>query len=238
MTPTQIESLIQAEATKNGLRPELFRSMLNQESRLNPNAVNAASGASGIAQFMPATAKWLKIDPMKPEQAIPASAKYLKGLIDKFGGSEKSGLQAYNWGEGNLQKYLAKGSKGMMPKETQDYTVAILGNANGGRTSAPSGQADPRRFAQATPSTDTHLPIAQINTAQGPRLVAPSNAEEADWFQQIAGGNHTLGMEQNLTMALAQLLPAKEMLDSKNMFDKTEHPHQLDPLIDDLLARA
>ena len=42
-----------------GIRPEWLENVMWIESRLNPQAVNKISGATGLIQFMPATAKAL-----------------------------------------------------------------------------------------------------------------------------------------------------------------------------------
>jgi soluble lytic murein transglycosylase-like protein len=77
------------------------------------------AGAEGIAQFMPRTARMLKIDPLNPEQAIDAQAKYLRMNYDRFGTWRKA-LMAYNWGSGNLIK------KRKIPKSVQRYAEFCL----------------------------------------------------------------------------------------------------------------
>jgi hypothetical protein len=124
-TPQEIESLIQQSASHFNIDPNLFRRMLQSESGLNPSIVNQRSGAAGIAQFMPGTAKMFGIDPMDPGQAIPASAAYLRQHLNQFGGDYKSALAAYNWGPGNVQKYGLQAA----PPETQGYVSKVTGGA-------------------------------------------------------------------------------------------------------------
>lgn len=73
-----------ASATKYGVPPSIFKSLINSESSFDPYAYNA-SGASGIAQFMPSTAKGMNIDPFNPMQALDASAQYLSSNYKKYG---------------------------------------------------------------------------------------------------------------------------------------------------------
>lgn len=120
------EAISQAEA-KYGLPEGLLARTLYEESRFRPEiidgTVRSSAGAIGIAQFMPATAREAGIDPADPHQAIPAAARYLRGLFDRFG-SWAEALAAYNWGQGNVQR------KGLdaAPAETKRYTSAILGD--------------------------------------------------------------------------------------------------------------
>lgn len=122
-TPKQYASLVMESAKKHGVPERLLSALLQQESGFNPNAQSPV-GAMGIAQFMPATAKGLGIDPLDPLQAIPAAAQYLKRSFDKFGSWELA-LAAYNAGGGAVGKY-----GGIPPyPETQNYVKSIMGAA-------------------------------------------------------------------------------------------------------------
>ncbi len=97
------------------------------ESRFDPTARSPA-GALGIMQFMPATARDMGIDPLDPAQAIPAGARYLAQMYRIFGTWELA-LKAYNWGPGNVRKWLAAGRVGE-PTETARYSREILADLN------------------------------------------------------------------------------------------------------------
>ena len=123
-TPEEYKKLIEKAAEDHGISTATLSALLQKESNFNPNAVNPNSGASGIAQFMPETAKSLGIDPFNVEEAIDGTAKYLSSLIKRFGSVEK-GLAAYNAGPGNVEKY-----EGIPPfEETQNYVKDILGKS-------------------------------------------------------------------------------------------------------------
>jgi len=48
-------------------------------------------------------------------------SKYLKQLLDKYDGDLDHALAAYNWGQGNVDRYgLEK-----MPEETRNYLAKI-----------------------------------------------------------------------------------------------------------------
>lgn len=125
-TPKKFAGLIQQSAKQYGVPERLLSSLLHQESGFNPNAKSPV-GALGIAQFMPGTAAGLGIDPLDPNQAIPAAAQYLKRSFDKFGSWELA-LAAYNAGGGAVGKY-----GGIPPyPETQNYVRNIMSMARGG----------------------------------------------------------------------------------------------------------
>lgn len=110
-------AVARADAKKYHIDPLVFEWKIWQESGYNPNAVSRA-GAIGIAQFMPATAAGMGIDPHDPEQALDASARLDAGHIKQYakkalqlakhygGPSARYGyalaLAAYNAGTGSL----------------------------------------------------------------------------------------------------------------------------------------
>jgi hypothetical protein len=122
---TAYADTISAAEARYGLPDSLLARVLYQESRYRPDVISGATtspaGALGIAQFMPATARDLGIDPLNPSQAIDGAGRYLKQLFDQFGDWGKA-LAAYNWGPGNVAK------KGMdaAPAETRAYVAYIL----------------------------------------------------------------------------------------------------------------
>lgn len=119
------ETLTQA-ANHHGLPVPFFIRLLFQESRFDPGAVSNA-GAQGVAQFMPGTASELGVDnPFDPLQAIPASARLLRNLFEKFGNLGLAAA-AYNAGPGRIEKWLTK--KGKLPEETQGYVKIITGRS-------------------------------------------------------------------------------------------------------------
>ena len=91
------------------------------ESNYNSNAVSR-SGASGVMQLMPATARGLGVtDVFDAKQNINGGAKYLASLYKKYDGDLELTLAGYNAGPGNVAKY-----GGIPPfKETQNYIVKV-----------------------------------------------------------------------------------------------------------------
>lgn len=121
------QHLFEAAGAKYGFNPNLLAAIAKTESNFNPSAVSSV-GATGLMQFMPATAASLGVDPKDPAQAVDGAAKYLRQQYDRFGSVELA-LAAYNAGPGNVSKY-----GGVPPfTETRNYVskvTTLLGGAS------------------------------------------------------------------------------------------------------------
>ena len=122
VTKAEIDSLIDKYSSKNGLDKDFVSALVKQESGFNPNATSKC-GAMGLMQLMPATAQGLGVsNAYDAEQNIAGGTKYLKSMIDRFGGDEKLALAAYNAGPNAVKKY-----GGIPPyQETQNYVKNVL----------------------------------------------------------------------------------------------------------------
>lgn len=119
-------------AIANGVDPNIFEAQIQQESGFDPNALNQGSGASGIAQLMPATAAQPgyginPADPSDPTDSLRFAAQYMKAMLTQTGGDYRRALAAYNAGPGNE----ASGAAANFP-ETQNYVNSILSASGGG----------------------------------------------------------------------------------------------------------
>ena len=110
------------------------------ESAINPNAVSRV-GATGLWQFMPATAKGLgmEINSLVDERRDPRTssrnaARYLKQLHSIYDDWSLA-IAAYNCGPGNVNKALRRAGGGKkdfwqiynyLPKETRGYVPAFI----------------------------------------------------------------------------------------------------------------
>jgi soluble lytic murein transglycosylase-like protein len=92
------------------------------ESRWHTHAVSSA-GAIGLGQLMPGTAARLGVNPRDPKQNISGAARYLRGLMQRFGTKRYSLVfAAYNAGPKAVKEY-----GGIPPfDETQTYVVRVL----------------------------------------------------------------------------------------------------------------
>ena len=121
------------KATKYGLLPTVFERQIEAESGFNPKAISS-SGAQGIAQIMPGTARGWGVNANDPVASLDAAAKNMSGYIKTYlGGVRPSdetdpaklraayekGLRAYNAGPGAVDA-----SKGYA--ETNRYVQKII----------------------------------------------------------------------------------------------------------------
>ena len=117
-----IEQKVQKAAEKYNLPPALITAVIRAESNFDAQAVSSA-GAQGLMQLMPATAEELGVkDPFDIEQNIEGGTKYLRQMLDRFEGSLRKALAAYNAGPGIVKKY---GDRVPYP-ETRRYVQRVL----------------------------------------------------------------------------------------------------------------
>ncbi len=120
--PAQIDSLVSQNATTWQVDPALLKAVIANESGFNANATSK-TGAQGLMQLMPATAASLGVrDAYDPVQNVAGGARYLRGLLDRFGGDTRLAVAAYNAGPGAVERY------GDIPpySETRNYVQNVL----------------------------------------------------------------------------------------------------------------
>lgn len=162
----------------------LINRIVKQESGGNPNAVSPA-GARGLMQTMPGTERdpgfgIAPLDPKKDPNAerFRIGKQYIGALLKKYSGNTAHALAAYNWGPGNVDKWLRKGADpNKLPRETRNYVKNIMGGVDQYNATYRTG---------TTPPTPTVQPLGSFGEAMratfgSGEALTPSPAPEPSW---------------------------------------------------------
>jgi soluble lytic murein transglycosylase len=130
--PLDYQAIVRGHARNYRLDPALLAAVIYQESKFRPHA-RSKSGAIGLMQLLPATAKGIAIhtggsrfrvsDLDDPEINVRYGAWYLRHLLDKYG-DERTALAAYNAGQENVDTWRREG-KGIAFAETRHYVRRV-----------------------------------------------------------------------------------------------------------------
>jgi peptidoglycan lytic transglycosylase len=130
--PLRYEEIVQGHARNYRLEPALLAAVIYQESKFKSGA-RSDRGAVGLMQLLPETAKGIATrtggakfrvsDLYDPEINVRYGAWYLRHLLDKYG-SERLALAAYNAGQANLDRWLAR-QQGVQFEETRDFVDRV-----------------------------------------------------------------------------------------------------------------
>ena len=139
-------------AAQHELPAALIHSVIKVESNYNPWAVSP-KGALGLMQLIPATARRFGVsDAFDPVENIRGGAKYLKYLLDLYGGDYALTLAAYNAGEAAVARY---GDVPPFP-ETRSYVKLVGDRLAAGRAASPGAlparAGEPAALVAAGPS--------------------------------------------------------------------------------------
>ncbi len=121
IAPNNLTEALRQSAARHAISPALLEAVVWQESRWRTGAISP-KGAIGLAQLMPATAQALGVNPHDPIANLDAGARYLRMMLDRFGGNLENALAAYNAGPARVQR------AGGIPaiRETQNYVASIM----------------------------------------------------------------------------------------------------------------
>jgi soluble lytic murein transglycosylase-like protein len=95
--PSEFRRAFVSAARETGVPLSLLVAVAYEESAMDPGARSGA-GAQGLLQLMPATAQELEADAAVPTENVRAGARYLRRMLDRFGGDVDLALAAYNAG--------------------------------------------------------------------------------------------------------------------------------------------
>ncbi len=119
---SDFDRFIVESGKRNSVDPLLLYSIMHQESSFKARALSH-KGARGLMQLIPPTASRFGVTNIwDPKQNIEGGARYMRFLLDLFGGDVRLALAGYNAGEGAVMKY---GYKVPPYSETQEYVRRI-----------------------------------------------------------------------------------------------------------------
>ncbi len=115
--PLRHEDIIRQQARDKNLDPALIAAVIYAESKFRDDQTSPA-GAEGLMQITPATARDIARrsggvsfrleDLSNPQVNISYGSYQLRYLIDHYGGNDVLAIAAYNAGEGNVDRWLAR----------------------------------------------------------------------------------------------------------------------------------
>ena len=114
--PSTIAESLHRQAVAHGLDPALVKALAWQESGWAQN-VSSSSGAVGVMQVMPSTAKWVNqvlgghsLDIRVADDNVHLGVMYLRHLLATMP-NERKALAAYYAGPGNVGRRLSPGQR-------------------------------------------------------------------------------------------------------------------------------
>jgi hypothetical protein len=122
-----VDSYIIDSSRRYAIDPLLIYSQMHQESTFKSRAMSP-KGARGLMQLMPGTARRFGVENIwDAKQNIEGGVKYMRWLLDMFGGDLNLALAGYNAGENAVLRY---GNQIPPFRETQEYVRRISSRYN------------------------------------------------------------------------------------------------------------
>ena len=153
---------------------QILKAQVGQESGFNAGAKNRGSGAFGLTQFIPSTAKQYGVKENDVDSMLHGQAKYMRYLLDRYKEDWAKALAGYNTGEGNVDSHWGKDGTGngggvMTMKwnrgkgETLLYVENILANAGAMTINGQGGNTSTVNNNTIQGSTDTTEQTNRLN---------------------------------------------------------------------------
>lgn len=116
------DHIIRMLCREHRLEFALVKAVIKAESAFNPKAVSK-KGAQGLMQLMPETSRELMVnDPFDPYDNLQGGVRYLRRMLDTFGGNVTLAVAAYNAGPTAVQS-----ARAVPPyPETRTYVRRVL----------------------------------------------------------------------------------------------------------------
>ena len=177
------------------------------ESRGDVNAISP-KGAKGPMQLMRETGKdpGLGVTPLRnnsPEENRRLGRDYFAALLNRYDGNVYDALAAYNWGLGNVDKWIANGRKqNALPAETKNY-IALYNKL------AKTG----------VPQTNTQV------AATGKTIAIGDSLAEGFAKANNLGGSYKVGASPKAVLKMLQEYAAKNDLNGVTIYLGTGLPN-------------
>jgi soluble lytic murein transglycosylase-like protein len=125
-TPAEMQQLLASAGAAHNIDEDLLASVVHAESGGHVKAVSR-TGARGLMQLMPATARTLGVaDSFRADQNIAGGTAYLDSLLKRYKDNLALALAAYNAGPGAVDRY-----RGIPPfRETRAYVARVIREFN------------------------------------------------------------------------------------------------------------
>lgn len=123
-----VQPFVAAAAAAHGVDPYLVNGLIWVESKFRPKAKNK-SGARGLMQLMPTTAKALgraihrPAKPYDAEFSVHAGTFYLSRQLRRFDGDETLALAAYARGPGKVREWIDAGEP--LPASIEGFVAKV-----------------------------------------------------------------------------------------------------------------
>jgi soluble lytic murein transglycosylase len=139
--PLRHEDVIRQQAADKGIDPALIAAVCYQESKFQDRTSHA--GARGVMQLLPSTADYIARksggtqfehgDLADPQINIAYGSWYLRYLLEHYDGNERLAIAAYNAGETNVDRWVARAGGADKFKtdddipfaETREYVASV-----------------------------------------------------------------------------------------------------------------
>lgn len=160
------------------------------------NGLVSKSGARGVYQLMPNTARWLGVDPDNPAQAREGARRYLEMLERHYQGDTDKALAAYNGGQGHIDQIVSQFGA--------DWRAHLTSRENANYAGRVASFYDTRQMVRSVgPKAVMHhvAPVAPPGTQGGPAPVHINiqnqtvRANNADEFRRSM--NHLANHSRN-----------------------------------------
>ncbi len=236
------------------------RRIMLAESQGRIGAASSA-GAQGLMGLMPGTAAELGVNPSDPFQNVRGGLKYVAQIWAKYGGDPVLAAMAYNWGPGNVDRFLAsRQALTDIPIETRRYVLKVAEVDLATRFGDPSLPVPPAYVPPPAQNQQTlskiDAAVARATSAGGVTVTREGAQEDIKAYREalrlLADQGETTGSQverlkealQGASKTMVDAIPAadkllREIQDQTSAADRLAAAHiQGDAAVAEVIART